>query len=79
MHGKLTYVHRDLWPALGRLADELGQDRLARIRDVHTDEGKHSVEETPFSDWVSTELRTKAAQLSTADARRILAAILPED
>ena len=33
--GKITYVHRRVWPALVRLAGELRHDRLAEIREVH--------------------------------------------
>src|SRR5256885_9347390 len=29
--GKITFVHRRLWPALVRLADELGKDTLTAI------------------------------------------------
>lgn len=34
--GKVTYVHRRLWPALVRLAEGFDADRLAAIREVHT-------------------------------------------
>jgi hypothetical protein len=34
--GKVTYVHRRLWPALVRLAPELRARRLAALREVHT-------------------------------------------
>src|SRR5512138_2619316 len=33
---KITLVHRRLWPALVRLADELGKDALAVLRQEHT-------------------------------------------
>lgn len=41
VEGKITYVHRRLWPALIRLAAESGRDRLTAIREVHTASGKH--------------------------------------
>ena len=31
--GKITYVHRSLWPALVRRADQFKADRLAAIRE----------------------------------------------
>jgi len=34
VEGKVTYVHRRMWPALVRLAQELNSDRLAAIRHV---------------------------------------------
>jgi hypothetical protein len=30
--GKLTLVHRRLWPALARLAEDFGPERLAQAR-----------------------------------------------
>src|SRR5207244_10000505 len=34
--GKITYVHRRLWPALVRLAQRFDSGRLAAIQEVHT-------------------------------------------
>jgi hypothetical protein len=72
--GKLTFVHRRLWPALVRLADEIGNEALAAIRQEHTASGEHRNVVTPFPDWVSTDLRHAAALLSAADARDALGA-----
>src|SRR5277367_6832322 len=33
--GKITFVHRRLWPALIRAADRFPPERLARIRQEH--------------------------------------------
>ena len=52
--GKVTYVHRRLWPALVRLSDRFSADRIAQIRELHTEQGHHSVSETPFPAWVPT-------------------------
>ena len=65
--GKVTLVHRRLWPALVRLADRLPKERLAAIREVHTERGHHVVEETPFPDWVPPEV-IKEAQVLEEDA-----------
>jgi hypothetical protein len=65
---KITYVHRRLWPALARLADDVGTDRLAAVRDVHTAEGKHKVETTPFARWLADDVRRVAEQLTRAEA-----------
>ena len=37
--GKVTYVHRRLWPALVRLAGQFDASRLAALREVHTATG----------------------------------------
>ncbi|TFW28273.1 hypothetical protein [Massilia horti] len=50
--GKLTLVHRRLWPALARLAAEIDPSRLARIDQQHTARGHHVNVETAFADWL---------------------------
>jgi hypothetical protein len=67
--GKITFVHRRLWPALVRLADVVGKARLAMIRQEHTATGKHRNVVTPFPEWVSTEVKKSAAKISEVDAR----------
>ncbi len=70
--GKVTFVHRRLWPALVRLADELGVARLAEIRQVHTPSGKHENTITPFPRWVPAAITRAAAKLSIDEARTAL-------
>jgi len=72
--GKLTFVHRRLWPALVRLADEIGRERLAAIVQKHTASGTHKNVETSFSRWVTPELRQAARRLSAEEARARLGA-----
>lgn len=69
---KVTIVHRRVWPALVRLADELGTELLAEIRQEHTASGAHKNVITPYPDWVSKETRAAAKQLSLAEARALL-------
>jgi hypothetical protein len=71
--GKVTYVHRRLWPALVRLAQRFDADRLAAIREVHTDSGKHKVGITRFPDWVPGEVMRAAEELSSEEAAVLLA------
>ena len=59
----MTLVHRRLWPAVVRLADRLPKERLAAIREIHTNSGKHIVEEIPFPDWVPPEVMEEAQGL----------------
>src|SRR5260370_954315 len=67
--GKVTYVHRRLWPALARLAGELNPDHLAAIREEHTASGAHRVVTTPLDRWLPAETRRAARQLSLSEAR----------
>jgi len=68
VEGKITYVHRRLWPALARLADHFEKERLAAIREVHTVMGKHRVQATNFSDWVPPGVLKKAEELTEDEA-----------
>jgi hypothetical protein len=69
---KITLVHRRLWPALVRLADSLDPKRLAAVAEIHTPQGKHVVQATPFLDWVSPDVLDEAKALTRADAARAL-------
>src|SRR6185295_14128137 len=46
--GKITYVHRRMWPALVSLAGRFPKQRLAALSEVHTTSGKHKLLFTPF-------------------------------
>lgn len=72
--GKVTFVHRRLWPALVRMAGALGEARLAEVRQEHTPSGKHENVVTPFPDWVPAAVTRAAAKLSEAEARAALGA-----
>jgi len=70
--GKLTLVHRRLWPAVAALAGELPVDALVRVRQVHTASGKHVNEEIPFPQWLPAEEAMAAAALDPVRARAAL-------
>jgi hypothetical protein len=74
IEGKNTFVHRRLWPALVRLADELGGDRLTAVRQEHTATGAHRNVTTRFPKWVPREVAADAARLSESEAREQLGA-----
>lgn len=66
--GKITYVHRRLWPALVRIAPNLPRRQLAMIHEVHTATGRHEVQELAFPDWVSVQVQRQAQKLTEAQA-----------
>jgi len=66
--GKITYIHRRLWPALVRLAPRFDRHGLAAIREVHTKTGRHELRSVPFPRWVPPEVNRKAGRLSEASA-----------
>lgn len=56
--GKLTLVHRALWPALAALAHagRLDPAHLAKVTQEHTDAGRHEKREEPFPAWLPRDL-----------------------
>jgi hypothetical protein len=66
--GKVTYIHRRLWPAVVRLAAKLDKDSLAAVREEHTASGSHRIVKTPFPDWVDAETKEAADRLSEEEA-----------
>jgi hypothetical protein len=69
VEGKITFAHRRLWPALVRLAEDLGRDRLTVIRQEHTEKGAHRNVLTPFPEWVPRDVTAAATRLSVSEAR----------
>jgi hypothetical protein len=70
--GKITFVHRRLWPALVKLSGRFPREHLAQIREVHTASGKHVLEESQFPAWVSREVAAQASDLDEKSALRQL-------
>jgi hypothetical protein len=68
LDGKVTLVHRRLWPALVRVADTFPPAALAAIREEHLPSGKHEARAQPFPSWVPDDVRDAAQQLSLDDA-----------
>jgi hypothetical protein len=64
VEGKITFVHRRLWPALVRAAGRLPPGRLSQVREVHTRSGRHVTTEVPFPAWVPSSIREAARALS---------------
>ena len=50
VNGKVTLIHRRLWPALVRVADRFPKERLAAVDEEHTASGAHRTIEIPFPD-----------------------------
>jgi hypothetical protein len=72
LEGKLTLVHRRLWPALVRLAHRFAPERIARVDQEHTAKGHHENRTTPFPGWVPEDVRQAAASLSEDEAQGLL-------
>lgn len=70
--GKVTYVHRRLWPHLVKLASEFDPGALASIRENHTPTGRHVVQETAYPDWVPQDVVQQAEAISREEAEAAL-------
>jgi len=66
--GRITYVHRRLWPAFVRVADRFPAGALDRVRQVHLPSGRHERQDVPFPDWVPGSVMAPARKLSLAAA-----------
>jgi hypothetical protein len=74
--GKITYIHRRLWPALVSLAGRFSKQRLAAVKETHTPAGKHKLLVTPFPKWVPNEVLRAAQKLTEKEAASQLAFLL---
>jgi len=70
--GKVTYVHRRLWPALVKLAARFDRPGLAKIWNEHTQTGAHRARAIAFPKWVPDDVKREAAALSLAAAEAML-------
>lgn len=66
--GKITYVHRRLWPLLVRAAKRFPHKRLAQIQEIHTRSGRHITTEVAFPRWVPDDVSDEASKMSEAEA-----------
>jgi hypothetical protein len=77
MGGKLTLVHRRLWPPLARIAARFAPVQLARVREQHTAGGRHVSVDTPFPDWVPAAVMAEADSVPLEHALAVFADCLP--
>lgn len=68
VNGKVTLVHRRVWPALVRVADRFTPAQLAVLHEEHTASGAHRVAEEPFPEWVPHDVARAAAALTIDEA-----------
>jgi hypothetical protein len=76
VEGKITFVHRDLWPALVKAAGHFSAAQLAQVREEHTLKGHHATRKVAFPKWVTAEVSAAASGLSEAEALERLGPIV---
>jgi hypothetical protein len=72
--GKITFVHRRLWPALVRASDHFSARQLAQAQQEHTAAGHHVSRDRAFPEWVPPEVFDLALRLDEHDALEALGA-----
>ena len=68
VNGRVTFVHRRLWPALVRAAKRFPKKKIAQVHEVHTTSGRHVTKEVAFPKWVPSEVSAEASRLSEEEA-----------
>jgi hypothetical protein len=66
--GKITFLHRRLWPALVRLASRFSKAQLAKVEEEHTPSGAHKSRLLAFPAWVPPEVMKAAQRMSEEEA-----------
>lgn len=66
--GKITYIHRHLWPAFVRMARRFPGHALDKVHEVHLPSGRHQRQDIPFPDWVPESVLNSAKRISAQDA-----------
>jgi len=68
VNGKITFVHRRLWPSLIAAAGSFPDESLSQVVEEHTSSGKHVTKEVPFPQWVPASVTEEAKQLDESKA-----------
>ena len=74
--GKVTYIHRRLWPALVKLAARFRRAQLAKVWSEHTPSGAHRARRQAFPRWVPPTVLRQAERLSVGRAEALLLPLL---
>jgi hypothetical protein len=70
--GKVTFVHRRLWPALVRVSKLFLAQRLAQVHEEHTASGAHVTHDVAYPEWVPAEVTEQARELDQEQALDLL-------
>jgi hypothetical protein len=70
--GKVTLVHRRIWPALVRCAECFRPEQISQLLEEHMPSGRHASKSIAFPDWVPPDVAMHASALSEDEALRVL-------
>ena len=74
--GRVTLIHRRLWPAVARLARRFPKSRLAAVRQEHTPRGHHRTVTVPFARRIPAAVLKQGEQLTIEAATEAIGADL---
>jgi hypothetical protein len=66
--GRVTYIHRRLWPQFIRLAKRFPSGALDQIREVHLRSGRHQRQDVAFPEWVPIKVMDASRSISVREA-----------
>jgi hypothetical protein len=75
--GKITFVHRRVWPAVVKMAHRMDPARIAAIHEEHVHGGAHRAVSVEYPAWVPAEARKLARAMPEEEAIRMLGAAAP--
>lgn len=78
VNAKVTLIHARVWPAIVRVADEIGVERLAAVHHEHTASGAHRSFDVDYPLWVPEDVFERASRLSLDQAFALLPSCLQE-
>lgn len=67
-NGRVTYVHRRLWPHFIRMAQRFPSTALDQIIEVHLPSGRHKRQDVRFPEWVPEQVLVISRTLSESQA-----------
>lgn len=70
--GKITYIHRRLWPYFVLLSKRFPFGSLDKVQEVHLPSGRHQRQDIPFPQWVPDNVASLAVSISTTDAGKAI-------
>ena len=73
VQGKVTLIHRRLWPALAALAGKRRVPGLDRVRQEHMPGGEHRNFTEPWPGWLSKEKLAKDSVIESLPAALVAA------
>jgi hypothetical protein len=68
LDGRVTYVHKRVWPALVRVSGRFKRSQLAKVWSEHTPSGAHATRRVPFPRWVPADVMERAKALTEEEA-----------